>query len=168
MARNPAWTRDELILALELYKRTSWSALSQRSPEVIELSKILNRLPLHDPTEGEETFRNPNGVYMKLANFAAHDPGYPGEGLKRGNRLEESVWDEFSNDFARLQQVAKAIRQIAQAPSLDSSVKHPHADEELAPEGRVLFRLHRSRERNRTLVRKKKESALRKNGKLTL
>jgi hypothetical protein len=38
-------------------------------PEVIALSKLLNTLPIH--SERADTFRNRNGVKLKLANFRA-------------------------------------------------------------------------------------------------
>ena len=44
-ARNPTWTRDELLIALELYFRIG--AKSARHPDVQEVSELLNRLPIH-------------------------------------------------------------------------------------------------------------------------
>ena len=42
--RNPAWTRDELILALDLYLRRRSAPPGKSSTEVLELSALLNRL----------------------------------------------------------------------------------------------------------------------------
>ncbi len=64
--RNPKWTRDELILALELYFRCKPSKINKEHPEVVRLSKLLNSLPIHPQKEKYEKFRNPNGVYMNL------------------------------------------------------------------------------------------------------
>jgi hypothetical protein len=77
--RNPPWQRDELILALDLYFRFPPSGISQDHPEVVRLSEILNALPIHAGRDGAATFRNPNGVYMKLCNFLRFDPNYAGE-----------------------------------------------------------------------------------------
>ena len=79
------WTRDELILALELYFREPAARGSKTHSEVIALSDVLNRLPLHPRSEREQFFRNPNGVAMKLSNFLRFDPDYEGTGLQRGN-----------------------------------------------------------------------------------
>ncbi len=46
MLKNPTWTRDELILALDLYFRVGLPRWSASNPEVIKLSKILNELPI--------------------------------------------------------------------------------------------------------------------------
>lgn len=67
--RNPAWTRDELILALSLYFKLDHSDISSSNPRIIHLSEILNRLPIHHDRPNQAVFRNPNGVAMKLSNF---------------------------------------------------------------------------------------------------
>jgi len=164
MPRNPPWTRDELILALDLYFRHRPS--SQEDPEVIALSDLLNALPIHSERPDAEHFRNPNGVYMKLGNFMSIDPAYEGAGLRRGNRLEQIVWDEFAGDRERLRAAAEAIRAAVAAPEkrwADAIVEEAEYD---APEGRVLYRVHRSRERNAALVRRRKQLALEKDGRL--
>jgi 5-methylcytosine-specific restriction protein A len=107
---KPDWTRDELILALDLYFREPAARGSKTHPGVIELSSVLNRLPIHSKSELEEDFRNPNGVGMKLSNFLRFDPSYTGAGLKRGSHLEEDVWNAFALDPVRLKETAAAIR----------------------------------------------------------
>lgn len=62
MARNPAWTRDELILALDLYFRVNPLHTSEQNPEIQALSAALNELPVHAVRPDGEHFRNPNGV----------------------------------------------------------------------------------------------------------
>ncbi|MDJ1631929.1 hypothetical protein QNN00_22950 [Bacillus velezensis] len=80
--KNPKWNRDELILALDLYFKLPASKISSSNDEIIKLSKILNQLSSSDKQK-EETFRNPNGVSMKLNNFKRLDPDAPGSGLVR-------------------------------------------------------------------------------------
>jgi 5-methylcytosine-specific restriction protein A len=74
MSRNPSWTRDELILALDLYFKAGRKWLPPDHSEVVQLSNLLNRLSLHDPTIRETNFRNPQGVAMKFGNFLTVDP----------------------------------------------------------------------------------------------
>ena len=64
-SRNPPWTRDELILALELYLRNPASPPDKSSSAVIELSELLNKLGRLLGHGDNEKFRNANGVYMK-------------------------------------------------------------------------------------------------------
>lgn len=74
--RNPKWHRDEIVLALELYFRLKPGQIHGRNPDVIQLSEVLNKLPIHDKRPDENKFRNPNGVGLKLCNFLAIDPEY--------------------------------------------------------------------------------------------
>ena len=165
MERNAPWQRDELILALDLYFKHTATRLNNRHPEVVALSKTLGALPITDRADPGK-WRNANGVYMKLANFLARDPTYEGKGLRRGNKLEQEVWDTFAVDRNRLQEAAAAIKARVVAPGQVEQIKDVVDDEEEFPEGRVLFRAHRSRERNRTLIMRAKTLALKRHGRL--
>lgn len=168
--RNPPWSRDELILALDLYMQHRPSIPGQASRPVAELSDLLNRLPKQPGSGSAETFRNPNGVYMKMMNLRRFDPHVAAsgqKGLTRGNKDEEIVWNEFSGDPVRLAQVAGAIRK-AVLTATDPALPLQDEDDQLAEaaEGKVLTRLHRSRERNRKLVETKKKRGLAQTGRL--
>jgi len=163
--RNPAWTRDELILALDLYMRHNPAHISKTHPDVIALSKVLNNLPIHSERPDETRFRNPNGVYMKLCNFLRFDPDYSGKGLVAGGKLEEGIWNQFHKNRELLHNIALAIKKTASSKEIVST-QIEDEEESGAQEGKVLFRLHRVRERNPNLVKKKKERALIESGKL--
>ena len=60
--RNPPWHRDEVILALDLYFRTDYGQMHANNPALIELSEILNKLPIHNFRPDAKRFRNPNGI----------------------------------------------------------------------------------------------------------
>lgn len=155
--RNPKWSRDELILALELYMRVNPLHTSDNNPDIIALSETLNSLPIHPQAEHGEKFRNANGVYMKLCNFLRFDPNYRGSGLQRGGKLEKAVWDEFSLDVSRLKATATAILLGAPFVSAHDFDKELNIDEgEEFPEGRILTQLHKRRERNKLATKKKK------------
>lgn len=168
--RNPPWSRDELILALDLYLKQRTSPLGKDSPEVIELSEFLHKMGQALGLVEAETYRNANGVYMKLMNFRRFDPEYTNDGkigLSRGNKDEEVVWNEFSSDPSRLSSVAGAIRSAIDEHSNDhvlESIDEPDIQE--AEEGRVLTRLHRIRERSGKLVSAKKNEAFKQYGRL--
>jgi len=116
--RNPPWSREELILALELYLKEG--LLDDHSPKVIELSETLKDLAFVQK-EDPEVFRNPNGVAMKLANFAALDPQYNGRGLSGGGKLDKEIWKEFFANVGALESEAAELRaqwQVNQIPLL--------------------------------------------------
>jgi len=105
--RNPAWTREELILALDLYFRIDFPNASENHPEIANLSATLRKLPFH--AHRGANFRNCTGIYMKLCNFLRFDSCYKGAGLVAGSKLDKAVWDEFAYDKARLTNVASSI-----------------------------------------------------------
>jgi 5-methylcytosine-specific restriction protein A len=172
MPNNPPWERDELILALDLYfahrrKGHAVTKMDVDHPDILALSALLNALPIHSDRPEPQLFRNPNGVHMKLGNFLRLDPDYPGAGLSRGAKLDEVVWNEFADNPERLHAVAEAIRFAARGDEVRAVELQREADGEIeAPEGKVLQRMHAYRERNQSLIRRRKEVELRKCGTL--
>jgi 5-methylcytosine-specific restriction protein A len=170
---NPDWVRDELILALDLYLRHRPNPPGKDSNEIRNLSDLLNRLGqrLFPPSLRSATFRNPNGVYMKLMNFRRLDPQYTAggkKGLTAGAKAEEEVWEEFAGDPHRCALVAKAITASLDEPEdyAPSASEDIHGGFDDAPEGRLLTRKHLARERNRKLVERKKQKVIKETGKL--
>lgn len=158
--RNPDWTRDEIVLALATYRQHSPTIPGKESQTILELSTLLNGLHRALGSQGHETIRNANGVYLKLMNLRALDPEYTSQGkvgMQSGGKLEKAVWAEFdgrSNELAtEAERVRHAIDSLTEV-SLDPVIG---ADEIIeGEEGGVIMRLHRRRERDRTLVAKKK------------
>src|SRR6516162_9807167 len=102
--RNPPWSRDELILALNLCVASKGNPPGKNSEGVVELSNLLNKMDSQIAHHASD-FRNPNGVYMKVMNFRRFDPVYIAQGkkgLQRGNQLEEEVWNNFANHPEKL------------------------------------------------------------------
>jgi predicted HNH restriction endonuclease len=109
---NPDWTREEHILALDLYIRVRNASYSDEHPDVILLSEALGKLAKLRGMSGGSTFRNPNGVSMKLSNFRRLDPTYTADGrvgLPSGSRVEEEVWRAFADEPNNLREAAAAI-----------------------------------------------------------
>lgn len=115
--RNPDWSRDETILALELYQRHRPRLLDESHADVVALSDELRALAAARGIRGLATFRNPTGVSMKLSNLRSGDPLNAGKGLPHGSATEESVWDEFGQDAEALSREVAAIRSSFDAPS---------------------------------------------------
>ncbi len=139
-------------------------AKNQHNSEVIALSELLKQLPIHTDRPDAVRFRNPNGVALKLANFLALDPSHSSLGMRLGGKLDRVVWDEFVDDRERLSHLAAAIRAGYQSREISKPAEDQ--DELEFTEGRVAFRLHRSRERSAALVRRKKGAVLAKTGNL--
>ncbi|QSR16520.1 hypothetical protein [Novosphingobium sp. KA1] len=75
--KNPLWTRDQVILALELYVKHNGRDPGVRHPDVIEVSALLRQMATE---AGLQTYRNPSGVIMKMMNFRSLDPVFTSKG----------------------------------------------------------------------------------------
>jgi putative restriction endonuclease len=87
MAERKLWSRDELILALNLYLKLPFGKLHSGTPEIIHLANLIDR------TAG--------AVAMRLNNFAAVDPYHQQRGivgLIGGVKQVEPIWNEFINN----------------------------------------------------------------------
>lgn len=88
---NNLWTRDEMILALNLYLKLPFGKMDRRNPDVIRLAKIIGRTP--------------NAVALRLVNYASYDPQLKQRGITgmtHGGKKCEEYWDEYINDRERL------------------------------------------------------------------
>jgi 5-methylcytosine-specific restriction protein A len=164
-SRKNAWLRDELILALDLYRREG------RSPthdSVEALSRLLRAIPIEPELAQNPSFRNFAAVTLKVSNFVAIDPSATTKGMSRGGRADAEVFRDFWPDPTRLASTAEAIRSaIASGDAHDADdVLNPEPEFAEAPEGRLLSRRHAVRERNPKLVAKKKAQVLQAHGSL--
>jgi len=85
------WTREELIVAFNLYCKIPFGRIHIRNPLVIELAQAIGRTP--------------SAVSWKLANFARLDPALQKRniaGATHGAQAEVAIWDEFDSDWEKL------------------------------------------------------------------
>lgn len=165
--RNPNWHRDEIILALDLYFKLEPGQIHAKNPEIIELSEILNKLPIHETRPDSVKFRNANGVGLKLSNFLAIDPNYSGKGMEAYGQLDKQVFDEFQNNREQLASLAEKIKETATNKILGESLYRIEDDDSFTVrEGQVIYKLHKHFERNQKINRKKKDQYFKKHGKL--
>ena len=158
--RNPPWSRDELIVTLDFYLAHTPSLPGKSSPEIVELSQFLNAMQTRWQATVPDKFRNQNGVYMKLMNFRHIDPEYPATGLNRGSNQDSVVWERYASNPDELRKVSEAIRSFVASDLALSPVESVLPDEQEAEEGKVLTRLHAVRERDPSIIRRKKQQVL--------
>ena len=161
-SRKDVWLRDELILALNLYRR---SGQKPSLSELDELSDTLRSMPIESGLAADPSFRGRDSVYLKLANFTSLDPMSARKGMTRGGAGDRRVWEEFAGDPVRLERVDVTIRaHLGKVVAADVQLEEDDLAE--APEGKILTRAHRVRERNHRLVAKKKAQSVADEGKL--
>ncbi len=158
---NPRWTRDETILALDLYLRCANSMPGPNDPRVIELSNVLRSLPIYPAGLRQESFRNPEGVAFKLQNLRQVATG---RGLANVSTIDKEVWADYSGSPEQVSSLAREIRVEASAEAVETPAEEE--DFEFA-EGRLLTRAHRRRERNAKVRTKLISYRLRQSGGLT-
>jgi Zn finger protein HypA/HybF involved in hydrogenase expression len=93
MSKNPYWTNDDHILALDLYFTNDGRLLKSTDKKLIELSNLLISLPILSDKIRMENFRNISGVSIKLGNFRRLDPDLKRVGLPHGAKGEACSFD---------------------------------------------------------------------------
>ena len=154
---NPNWTRDEVVLALDLYFDCKGKIPGQSDPRGKALSELLRAFPHHSAAARKESFRNPDGVAFKLQNLRQVATG---EGLGNVSRTDRDVWNELGHDPKRTKQLATLIRagiEVVKDAGEDSS------GDDVFAEGKVVTETHVRRERDPKL-RKRLLEQRRKSG----
>lgn len=80
------WTREQVLVALNLYCQLPFGKLHNRNPIIIETAKLIGRTP--------------SSLAMKLTNLASLDPVITGSGrtgLPGASALDIAIWEEFKN-----------------------------------------------------------------------
>lgn len=93
MAKAPPvkWTREHLLIALNIYCKLLFGQFHSRNPIIIETAQKMGRTP--------------NSLAMKLCNFASLDPVQRARGvsgLTGAAKQDREMWDEFQSNPSRL------------------------------------------------------------------
>lgn len=84
MATGNRWTRDQLLIVLNVYHKLRFGQLDSRQPVIIDLATRMGRTP--------------GSVAMKLNNLASLDPALKLRGirgLEGASNLDRATWEEF-------------------------------------------------------------------------
>ena len=102
MATGKRWTRDELLIALNIYHKLSFGQLHARNPVIVDVARKLGRPP--------------GSLAMKLCNLASLDPALRVRGIRGltgASDVDRHVWDEFHKQIDTLApQSEEALRQF--------------------------------------------------------
>ena len=136
---NASFTRDEVILALDVLYFSDEKHLSRNSPAIAELCALLQELPIHPMKDRPENFRNTMGVSEQIYKFNNERKGIEHKTWKVGTIFHQ-VADEFSGREDTLHEIASCIRRNRSFLSGYSIGNSEIADQ--FPEGTMLYFLH--------------------------
>lgn len=110
MAKN-LWTKEELILAFNLYLKIPFGKMHSSNKDVIHLANLIGRTP--------------NSIALRLVNFASVDPVLKARGIKGmdgGTKIVQPIWDEFFHNQEELVFLSEQI--LAQKENLSIENKY--------------------------------------------
>jgi len=82
------WTRDELILLMNLYCKLPFGKMNHTNSLIIQLAELIERTP--------------SSVTLKLSNLASFDPSLRARGVRgavNASKLDREIWDEFYQNW---------------------------------------------------------------------
>ena len=98
------WSREETIIAFNLYCKIAFKDSSKTHPLVVKYAELLGR--------------SPSALNMKIGNIGRLDPDLKSQGIKglvHGAKLEEEIWQEFCDNPDRLAfESERLIAQLSQ------------------------------------------------------
>jgi 5-methylcytosine-specific restriction protein A len=161
-SRAIAWNRDELILATSLYVQLGGTGSTRNHRE---LSDLLRAIPIEQHLTENPRFRSAGSVKNKLGNIASLDPMNPSRGRERAGTTDGEVLAQYRDRPEQLHALAATIiAAIRSSHPGDLSEVEPEVSE--SEEGELVTRLHRGRERDPTIVAKKKAHVMKVEGAL--
>ena len=103
------WTAEEMILAADLADERGWRGPNSATPEVVELSELLNKTRIYPLHGRPENFRSPSSVSRKVGNLIGSHPDTPKNSL-RTSAAEVPIVNRFVEDRTHMKRKAAEIR----------------------------------------------------------
>lgn len=132
MAEKKNWSREETILAMDLYTRVPFSKIGSNNSDIIELAKLIGRTP--------------GSVALKMSNLAHFDPKLKERnlsGMSHASKLDPVIYEEFANNIEELSYQAQII--LSNMRGLPIEEIAPDIDEGLLPTGEYREQQTKSR-----------------------
>ena len=132
MSERRNWTREETILAFDLYCRTPFGKIDKNNPDIIELAKLIGRTP--------------SAVGLKMTNLAHYDPELQKRhisGMSNTSKLDGEIFNEFSNDWTDLSYHAQLIRANMLGENIEETIDLGDIDK--IPPGEYRERMTKTR-----------------------
>ncbi|MDC0147061.1 hypothetical protein OAH94_06905, partial [Amylibacter sp.] len=107
--RNPKWSKEETIIALDFYFKNQPKFPEKNSPGIKAVSVTLRNMKLQKVKSINANYRNVTGVYMKLMNFQHLNFKHLHSGLHGGSILDRKLFKKYQNNQRDLSNIANDI-----------------------------------------------------------
>lgn len=125
------WTKEQTIVALNLYCKIPFNRVTSTHPEIIKIAKVIGR--------------STNSLKMKIGNFGSFDPELKRRGivgLSNTSKLDEEVWDAFNDNWGELAFASEILIANFSHQTLEESLK---LEEAKFPQGKERVALIKAR-----------------------
>lgn len=122
MAKNNAWTREQLIMALNVYCKIPFKDVKEYHPIIQKYAPLIGR--------------SATALKMKVGNFGHFDPVLREKGIKglsNVSKADEAIWNEFWNNPEELAYESEKLFAEAENKTID---EHAKIDTFNIPQGR--------------------------------
>lgn len=137
---NIGFTRDEIILTLDVLFFSGDEPLTKNSQSIQSLCYTLQNLPIHPLEKRPPNFRNPVGVSDQIRTFRGQITGTSRSSWGVGKTFH-TVYQEYSDRLDELHAIASAIRKNQQF--FQGCYFGQQEENDGFPEGALLAHLHR-------------------------
>jgi putative restriction endonuclease len=120
------WTRDELILAINLYSQITFGQMHQSNPKIIELANLIGRTP--------------GSIAYKLVNFASLDRRLKQKGMVNASKLDRTVWQEYMEHWDDVYIESEKLRALKKHTTIEK-LYDVNLDDYKEAEGKEVERL---------------------------
>lgn len=122
MAKNGPWTREELIMALNVYCKIPFKDVKEGHPIIQKYAPLIGRSPV--------------ALKMKIGNFGRFDPMLKSNGivgLSNGSKAEEPIWNEFWDNPEKLAYESEKLFAARAGKTIE---EYTAIDTHIIPEGK--------------------------------
>jgi len=112
MVRSNNWSKEETIIAFNVYCKIPFKSSSKNNPVIMKFAKIIGR--------------SPSALNMKVGNFGRLDPELKKlgiVGLGNGSKIDEIVWNEFNGNWENLAYQSELLIAQFQNKNLEETFK---------------------------------------------
>ena len=112
MPARTGWTRQQLLVAFNLYCQMPFGKMHSRNPEIIKLAELIGRTP--------------SALAMKLTNIASLDPAITStgrRGLEGASATDKAMWEEMQAGWERFAvEAQQAISALGATTGFEANV----------------------------------------------